>query len=106
MRSRGNQEPAAHQMADAEQLLRRDPSVGNDTHHCGHEQRRNTHRGKETSDLQPCEVEATAKVGAQRDEPRTPDGILEEVHDDKAEFNSHNSLILGCFYLQVHSVGK
>ena len=35
-----------------------------------------------------------------------PDGILEEVHDDKAEFNSHNSLILGCFYLQVHSVGK
>lgn len=85
-------------LADAQRLLRGDPAVGDDTHEGRHEERCDTHRSEETADLQPCELKSSAEVGAQRNEPRTPDRVLQEVHDDKTEFDSHNWLIYVLFY--------
>ena len=88
---------AIEQKATAQQLLRRNPAVGYDSHYGRHEQRGNAHRREETADLQSREVESAAQIGAQRNKPRAPDGVLEEVHNDKAKLNSHNSLILRYF---------
>ena len=93
-----DEEPGADELADAQQLLRGDPAVGDDTHEGRHEERCDTHRSEETADLQPCELKSSAEVGAQRNEPRTPDRVLQEVHDDKTEFDSHNWLIYVLFY--------
>ena len=93
LRGRGDEEPAADEVADAQQFLRRNPAVGDDSHDGGHEQRGDAHRGEKAAYLQSGETEPP-DIGPQRDEPRTPDRILEEVHDDKPEFNSHNLLIL------------
>ena len=94
LRGRGDEKRAADEMADAQQFLRRNPAVGDNTHHGGHEQRSDSHRREEAADLQSREVESASQVGAQRNKPRAPDRILEEVHDDKPKFNSHNFLIL------------
>ena len=94
LRGRGDEKRAADEMADAQQFLRRNPAVGDNPHHGGHEQRGDSHRREEAADLQSREVESASQVGAQRDKPRTPDRILKEVHGDKPKFNSHNFLIL------------
>ena len=94
LRGRGDEKRAADEMADAQQFLRRNPAIGDNPHHGGHEQRGDSHRREEAADLQSREVESASQVGAQRDKPRTPDRILKEVHGDKPKFNSHNFLIL------------
>ena len=106
LRSRRHEEGTADQVADAQQLLRRNPAVGYDSHHGGHEQRSDAHRREETADLQSREVESAAQIGAQRNKPRAPDGVLEEVHNDKAKLNSHNSLILRYFNFRFILVRK
>ena len=78
-------------MADAEQTLSGDPTVGDDTDNGRHEERNDALHGIEDADMR-SEADAD-QIGAHRGQISAPDGILEEIHDDEPELNTHNKLI-------------
>ena len=73
---------ACYQVADAEQLLRLDKLIGDDTHECGHEDGDDALDGIEPSNL--CAHTSRAQVVAHRSQIGAPNCKLQEVHDDEA----------------------
>lgn len=89
--SRGGEgdEPCGAEVTKAQEALCRNPSVCDDAHNGRHEQRGDSHRGEETADLQSVEFQCVAEVGPQRDQPCSPNGVLEKVHQGQANFDIH-----------------
>ena len=78
-------------MGDAEQTLRLDELVGN-----GSDDRRHEDRHDALRDIEPGDVFTqphAAQEVADTDQIGSPNGELEEIHDDESEFDTHNQLI-------------
>ena len=85
---RPEQEARTDQVAHAEDALRVDPAVGNDSDEARHKERADAHRRVDAAHLAARETERDDHVGAERDQPRTPHEELREVHHRKAELDA------------------
>jgi hypothetical protein len=65
---------------DGEDLFRREEPVRDDAEEKGRHQRRHGRRAVGQTDLTAGEPERLSEVGAHRDEPGSPDEVLEEHH--------------------------
>ena len=88
--TRQGHEDGGEEMADAQELLRRYPAVGHDTHQCGHEKGDDTLDGEEFPDV--GTHADLAEIDAQGTEISSPHRKDEEVHHDKSEFD--------CFHIR------
>ena len=87
-----------HQMTETQGLLGRQPTVGHDTHQCGHEDRYDSLDRVEDTDM--CTHTVLGQVTTHTNQVRAPYGELQEVHDNQSKlkrFVFHNDIKFNFF---------
>ena len=88
----GAHEKGGEQVADAQQPLGRNPPVGDDADDGGHEERNDSLHGVEDADVR--RQSDAHQVGTHRGQIGAPHGVLQEIHENKAEFDAHRYSVL------------